>query len=396
MVQREQLCSRGDGGTRFRGAPFPCWIPGLLITAGLVFGLLAPPKLTGSPFFAAAPMVAAALYTGFATILTAVVSSLAMFGIAFLHGTAGQFQSMLDTATVVTVAGLAVFINRVVRHGHRALASVRTVAEAAQRAVLPTPAGHIGGLRVAARYEAAQADAGIGGDLYAVQSTPYGVRLIVGDVRGKGMGAVGAVAVVLGAFREAAEEEPELTGIAERLEGALLREAKRREGLEQVEGFTTALLAEIPVDGSAGPGLQGPGPSGGGPTVPRHRRLRLLNRGHPAPLILTRDGAVCAVEPEVPAVPLGLAWLRTEPDRVEEIEFLRGHTLLLFTDGVTEARDRAGDFYDPRDRLLGRSFSDPEELLDTLVRDVALHTEGLAHDDMALLAVTDVLPEHRF
>ncbi|WP_347877124.1 PP2C family protein-serine/threonine phosphatase [Streptomyces albus] len=395
MVQRGQLCGRGDGGTRFRGAPFPCWIPGLLIVGGLVFGLLAPPKLTGSPFFAAAPMVAAALYTGPATILTAVASSLAMVGIALLHGTAGQFQSLLDTATVVTVAGLAVFINRVVRHGHRALASVRNVAEAAQRAVLPTPSGRIGGLRVAARYEAAQADAGIGGDLYAVQSTPYGVRLIVGDVRGKGMGAVGAVAVVLGAFREAAEEEPELTGIAERLEGALVREAKRREGLEEIEGFTTAVLAEIPGDGAAGtgpgePGVPGAGTAGASPP----RRLRLLNRGHPAPLMLTGDGVVCAVEPEVPAVPLGLAWLRTDPDRVEEIVFPRGSTLLLFTDGVTEARDRAGDFYDPRIRLFGRDFSGPEELLDMLVADVTLHTGGGAHDDMALLAVTDI-PERR-
>ncbi|WP_327189837.1 PP2C family protein-serine/threonine phosphatase [Streptomyces xinghaiensis] len=394
MVQRGQLCSRGDGGTRFRGAPFPCWIPGVLIVGGLAFGLLAPPELTGSPFFAAAPMVAAALYTGPATILTAVVSSLAMLGIALLHGTVGQYQSLLDTATVVTVAGLAVFINRVVRHGHRALASVRNVAEAAQRAVLPAPAGRIGGLRVAARYEAAQADAGIGGDLYAVQSTPHGVRLIVGDVRGKGIEAVGAVAIVLGAFREAAEEEPELTGIAERLEVALVREAKRREGLERAEGFTTAVLAEIPHEGSLGAGPGGSGAPGGSASGLSARRLRLLNRGHPAPLMLTGDGAVCAVEPEVPAVPLGLAWLRTEPDRVEEIVFPRGCTLLLFTDGVTEARNRAGEFYDPQLSLAGRSFSDPEELLDTLVGDVALHTGGRAHDDMALLAVTDV-PERR-
>ena len=102
------------------------------------------------------------------------------------------------------------------------------------------------GCDVAARYEAAQADAFIGGDLYAVQDTPHGVRLVVGDVRGKGMGAVEAVAVVIGAFREAAEQEATLEAVAQRLERALAREGTRRDGLDAFEGFTTAVLAEIP------------------------------------------------------------------------------------------------------------------------------------------------------
>ncbi len=107
-------------------------------------------------------------------------------------------------------------------------------------------ADRIGGLAVAARYVGARADARIGGDLYAVQDTPHGVRLIVGDVRGKGLEAVEAAVIVIGAFREAAEQETSLEAVAGRLERALQREGGRRDGLDQFEGFTTAVLAEIP------------------------------------------------------------------------------------------------------------------------------------------------------
>ncbi|MFC5021893.1 PP2C family protein-serine/threonine phosphatase, partial [Streptomyces coeruleoprunus] len=271
-----------------------------------------------------------------------------------------------ETVTVATVAAFAVLINQVVRRSGERLASARVIAETAQRAVLPTPAERIGGLRVAARYEAAQADAFIGGDLFAVQDTPQGVRLVVGDVRGKGMGAVEAVAVVIGAFREAAEHETSLEAVAQRLERALAREGTRRDGLDAVEGFTTAVLAEIPRgDGT----------------------VRVVNRGHPEPLLLYADGAVGALAPPEPALPLGMGDLAAWPDRAYEVPYPPGATLLFYTDGLTEARDRHGVFYDPAERLEGRVFPEPDSLLDALIEDVRRHTGGGATDDMALLAV---------
>ena len=144
-----------------------------------------------------------------------------MLSVFLLHvhnDTGWKVEALTEMVTVLTVSGLALLINRVVRRSGEQLASARGIAEAAQLAVLPKPAERIGGLHVSAWYEAAQADAFIGGDLYAVQETPYGVRLAVGDVRGKGLGAVEAVAVVLGAFREAAETEPTLEALAQRLE----------------------------------------------------------------------------------------------------------------------------------------------------------------------------------
>lgn len=341
-------------------------LPVALIVLGLLFDVLTPPSFTGSPFFSAAPLIAAPLFSLRATVLTGILATLVVVGLHLYNGTTWKVEAMTELATVLTVSGLATLINIVVRRGTEQLASARGIAEAAQRAVLPTPAERIAGLHVAASYEAAQADAFIGGDLYAVQDTPYGVRLAVGDVRGKGLGAVEAVAVVLGAFREAAESEPSLEGVARRLERALAREGTRRDSLDAVEGFTTCVLGEIPPD----EGL-----------------LRLVNRGHPEPLLLFADGGLAALVPAEPALPLGMGDLGGWPDRAQEWLFPAGATLLLYTDGLTEARDGTGNFYDPAARLRGRVFPGPDALLSALGSDVRRHTGGAATDDMALLAV---------
>lgn len=251
-------------------------LPVVLIAVGMVFDVLTPPSFTGSPFFTAAPLIAAPLFTLWATALTGGLAVCAVFVLHILNGTSWKVEALTELVTVLTVAGLALLINRMVRRSGERLASARGIAEAAQRAVLPKPAERIGGLHVSAWYEAAQADAFIGGDLYAVQETPYGVRLAVGDVRGKGLGAVEAVAVVLGAFREAAETEPTLEALAQRLERALAREGTRRDSLDAVEGFTTCVLGEVPP----GAGV-----------------LRLLNRGHPEPLLLHANGELAVLAP---------------------------------------------------------------------------------------------------
>ncbi|KPC62936.1 PP2C family protein-serine/threonine phosphatase [Streptomyces chattanoogensis] len=349
------------------------WLPAVLIAAGIAFDVVTPPQYTAAPFFSAAPLVAAPLYSFAGTAVTVAAALLGELLIAMYHSTQDNTQSATEGLTVMVVAFLALGINRVLRLSDARLASVRNVAEAAQRALLPTPPARIAGLAVAARYVAAHAGARIGGDLYAVQDTPHGVRLIVGDVRGKGLEAVEAAVVVIGAFREAAEQEATLEAVAGRLERALQREGGRREGLDQMEGFTTAVLAEVP--------------SGA------HSVLRILNRGHPAPLLLGPDGGLCELNPASPALPLGLSEVAGWPDRVDETFFPAGSLLLLFTDGVTEARDRAGCFYDAPSRLRGRRFPGPDTLLDDLVRDVARHTGGPQADDMALLAVQRPLGE---
>ncbi|MGW2933578.1 PP2C family protein-serine/threonine phosphatase [Streptomyces sp. NPDC001156] len=341
-------------------------LPALLIAIGTGYDFLGPSDVTAGPLFTAAPLVAAPLYSLRGTVLTGVAAVLAVLAVHLRLGLPGRADAVTEMGTVVTVAVLAVLINLLVRRKNERLASARGIAEAVQRAVLPEPAPRIGGLDVAARYEAAQAGAFIGGDLYAVQDSPHGVRLVVGDVRGKGMGAVAAVAVVIGAFREAAEQESTPEAVAQRLERALSREGTRRDGLDACEGFTTAVLAEIPHGGGV---------------------VRIVNRGHPAPLLLLPDGTLRLLEAREPALPLGMGDLGVWPDRSEEWEFPPGATLLLYTDGVSEARDAHGEFYDPAARLAGRVFPGPGALLAAVTEEVARHTGCRATDDMALLAV---------
>ncbi|MFB6570874.1 PP2C family protein-serine/threonine phosphatase [Streptomyces noursei] len=349
------------------GRPLARWLPAVLIGGGVLFDLVTPPQYTAAPFLSAAPLVAAPLYSLRATAGTALAAVVTEVLLATYHGAEDYHQSATEAITVVVVALMALGINRVVRRSDARLASVRDVSEAAQRAVLPAPPDTLAGLAVAARYVGARAGARIGGDLHAIQDTPHGVRMIVGDVRGKGLEAVEAAVVVVGAFREAAEQEATLEAVASRLERAIEREGGRRAGLDQDEGFTTAVLAEVPA---------------GNQSV-----LRILNRGHPSPLLLTPDGGLRELPPSTAALPLGLGDVAGWPDRADETFFPAGALLLLFTDGVTEARDRAGRFYDPGARLRGSQFSGPGDLLDVVVEDVARHTGGGPADDMALLAV---------
>jgi serine phosphatase RsbU (regulator of sigma subunit) len=341
-------------------------LPVLLLVAGAFYDYLTPSQFSAAPLFTAAPLVAAPLYSRRGTVLTGVASVLVVLAVHLRLGILLEVDAVTELITVATVAVLATLINLLVRRSGERLASQREIAEAAQRAVLPGPAGRIGGFDIAVRYEAAQTDALIGGDLYAVQDSPHGVRLIVGDVRGKGMGAVAAVVIVIGAFREAAEQEATLEAVAQRLERALAREGARRDGIDILEGFTTVVLAELPH----GDGV-----------------VRIVNRGHPPPLLLLADGTVSQLPARSPALPLGMGGLGTWPDRAEEHGFPAGATLLLYTDGLSEARDRHGRFYDPATGLAGRASSEPGALLAALAGEVRRHSGGFLTDDMALLAV---------
>ena len=342
-------------------------LPIVMILVAVGLDVATAPTLTGSALFCAAPLVAAPF---FSTSGTALVGMFSVMSVAFMRVRDEMSTGLMDvseTASTAVVALLAVVINRLLRRSGAAASTARAIAETAQFAVLPVPPSRLDGFQVAARYRAAQVDARIGGDLYAVQETPYGVRLIVGDVRGAGMEAVGTMGVVIGAFREAAEQETTLAAVAARLEHALHRERKRQRGGGYDEGFTTAALVEIPV---------------GHPET-----LRIVNRGHPSPLLLA-GGHTRFIDPSEPGLPLGMSELSKEPaDGTDEVPFPLGTQLLLYTDGLSEARDDSGEFFEPDKALAERAFDDPEILLDAVLVDVQAHTGGSSADDMALMAL---------
>ncbi|MFI0895735.1 PP2C family protein-serine/threonine phosphatase [Streptomyces sp. NPDC020983] len=345
------------------------WMPSALLVGGVVFDLVTPAPYTGDPIFAAACVLAGATQGVRATVLTCLFAVVAIVLLSAGEDEIIHHRGIADISSVAVAALLAIGINRVLRRYGRRLETVRSISEAAQRALMPVPPDRIGPLGIAARYDAAASEARIGGDIYAAQETPYGIRLLIGDVRGKGMGAVGAVAVMLGAFREAADDEPDLLRLADRLDRALDRHKEQSAGEARLEGFTTGLIAEY------GPGCG---------------TLRLVNRGHPPPYLIAADGTVRTLAPSSPDLPFGmhgLGGVRSAPD---EVAVPHGSTLLLVTDGVTESRDRHGTFYDPQSRLpaLG-PLPTPHAVVDALREDLGTWTAHTvnATDDRAMLAV---------
>jgi serine phosphatase RsbU (regulator of sigma subunit) len=224
---------------------------------------------------------------------------------------------------------------------------------------------------VAVRYSAAAAEARIGGDLYALMPTPYGIRLIVGDVRGKGLPAVGTAALVLGVFREAAYDEPDLLDVVGRIERSLARNLGP-------DDFVTAVVAGHPQDG----------------------RLEVVNCGH-APPLLVRGADVRAVEPPQPTPPLGLRALSGQPPSLQVLAFSEGDQLLLYTDGVTEARDHDREFYPLAERVARHVSDEPSRTLAAIHADLLTHVGGRLHDDAAMLllrkpaAVASTYPAER-
>ena len=196
-----------------------------------------------------------------------------------------------------------------------------------------------------------------GGDVFAARETPYGRRLLIADVRGKGDAAADGARALLDTFRRAAGAAATLGELSERLDEAMRAHAAQHPDITTAtEHFATAVLGELDHD---------------------NRSLRLLNHGHPAPLLL-HSGTVSALEPVRRGLPLGLPpeWrdlARTRRAGASTVYLPPGSTLLLLTDGVTEARDGDGTFYDPISRLTGLQPTDPGELLTLLRQDVARH-----------------------
>ncbi|UBU17406.1 PP2C family protein-serine/threonine phosphatase [Nonomuraea gerenzanensis] len=265
------------------------------------------------------------------------------------------FENNLTVVGIVGVTAASMLASRLRLQRERELASVRQVAEAAQRVLLRPVPRRAGDLRVALSYTSAAAEAQIGGDLYEIVTTPHGVRLLIGDVQGKGLAAVETAAWVLGAFREAAYDEADLADIGERLEASLARHL----GGEQ---FVTAIIAEI-----------------------HETEMALVNFGHPAPLLLLGDGTLCTAEPPDPGLPLGLGALEPSAVKAHRVPFGSGDRVLFFTDGVIEARNGRGEFYPLEGRVSLLRRDEPQAGLDALRADLVRHTGGPLLDDAAML-----------
>lgn len=232
---------------------------------------------------------------------------------------------------------------------------------------LPTST-HVGRLYVESRH--LPSTQGGGGDIHDVMATPFGVRLLVGDVMGTGLPANRTGLSVLNAWRDLACTEPSLAGIAVRLHALIARSG-------HPERFVTALLMNFPVE------------SADGSVPPAGSRAELVCCGHPPPL-LVRGNSAAFIEPYA-APPLGLLDLAEGWCRASMMPVGDGDQLLLYTDGVSEARDADGRFFPlaqvTADTVRG-TCPDRAPLLDVLVARLDEHVGDRRCDDILLLLVT--------
>lgn len=332
------------------------WTPAAVMAVVAVTDILAGPGVGFLPLVSLGPAFAGLVGGWRRTALYGFAALILCVALGLYDGLFDERRGYTALASVagVTGVGVAAAVTRSRREAE--LASVRSIAEAAQRVLLRPVPRIAGPLQAAVSYTSAVAEARIGGDLYEVVSSPHGVRVIVGDVQGKGLAAVETAALVLGAFREAAYDEPTLTGLGERLERSAAREL---EG----EKFVTAILAEIDTE----------------------HEVVFINYGHPAPMIVRKDGTVDFPQPPAFTPPLGLAQDCGEGPQPYRLSFAPGEQLLLYTDGVTEARDEEGRFYPLGERAHLLKDPDARRALAVLREDLARHAAGPPHDDAAVL-----------
>jgi sigma-B regulation protein RsbU (phosphoserine phosphatase) len=321
---------------------------------GVIAGVdaMLPPRTVVTASLGVAAVVASAITTVRRTAIVAVAAAgLAALSAVWDHnfGTVGWWVRL---AMTVGLGGLAVILANIRVRRERALQRMTTIAEVAQRALLRPMPGSIGSLRLAARYVSATKGALVGGDLYEVAETPDGVRMIVGDVRGKGLDAVQMAATVLAAFRRAAITEPSLTAVATDLDNVVTAVAGD-------EDFVTAVLVEFHDDFT----------------------VAVVNCGHHPPLFLTNADSGGLLDTGEPQLPLGL---NPTPTPVTS-HLPEGARVLFYTDGLIETRNRQGAFFPLVDSAATLRTGSLDEALDGLLGKLDEHAADQMDDDMALV-----------
>ncbi|MFE7569396.1 PP2C family protein-serine/threonine phosphatase [Streptomyces sp. NPDC057539] len=349
----------------------------LLCLAGLLgFELLTNTNIRIGGLMVAVPALSATFLSPGQVLFVVLVTLPSVYLAAINNHTLDTKAFPVSFATVVLISIASVVTATVRQRRERELAKSRWVAAVMQSLLLRPLPCRLGPLSISSVYIAAEEEANIGGDVYAAAVTARSVRLMVGDVEGKGLGAVEMVGYLLSAFRQAARNGITLAELPDFLDRRLRDElvdaqatsdddsdsvARRR----AMEGFATAVIVEFRE----------------GEDV-----VRIANRGHPPPLLIRRDD-VLSLDPLTSALPLGLGDLRADEHRVDTYELAVGDRLLLYTDGVIEARDAAGHFYPLADRVARWTDRDLDEMIDAVRSDLLRHVGARPADDVAMVAV---------
>jgi phosphoserine phosphatase RsbU/P len=274
------------------------------------------------------------------------------------RGSPGLLASHL--CVLLLLAAFAVANSALRTAAQRRISQVRAVARVAQSAILREVPATVTAGRLASRYVSASPEALVGGDLLDVVAGPGNPRWLIGDTRGKGLPAVRLASVAMTSFRDAcAQPGLSLPEVARVVDGSVTRAGGE-------EDFVTAVFAEFDP----------------------HGWLQLVTCGHPPPLRLTADGDLRALTPAAYATPLGM-----HPDvQSSTFKVNVGDRLVFYTDGLLEARDRAGRYFPLEDCLDTLRHPDLQAAADELLSRLLAHAKRKLDDDVALLLVEATYP----
>lgn len=249
---------------------------------------------------------------------------------------------------------------RDVTEQRRAADEQRVLATTLQESLLPPRLPDIPGIELGHEYVPAGGGTVVGGDFYDVFDTGNGWAAVMGDVCGKGAAAAAITALVRYSVRTAAMQSEDPADLLRIVNDAVLAH-------DTADRFCTLAYVRFrPLpDGSVS--------------------LRVSLAGHPQPMAVRESGDV---EPlGVYGPPLGL--LPVVEHRTVDAHLAPGESVVLFTDGVTEARRGVDQFGTSRlQAALSMAVrADAKELADSVVRAATTFQEGFQRDDIAVLVV---------
>jgi serine phosphatase RsbU (regulator of sigma subunit) len=357
----------GGAGVDARRHVSNAWLLIVLIvptTIVLVIGEFTDPQARLVGLLVFLPAIVAGVGSVPQTVLAGIWSLLALTYSMVRFPEPRVIDAVVNVIGAALFIGFAVLVCRLRISREIEIGRLRGTATALQREILrPFPLADrrvtVNGL-----YEPVQEDRLVGGDIYDVVSTEHGTLVLIGDVQGKGLPAVGTGIAVIGAFREAAHHQGTLAGVVHALEQATRRRNEDAVRSGEQERFVTALVlcfGDAPQVRAVGCG---------------HLPAYLLGGEQPRKVFLGDSNGV----------PLGLSDVTPEDLRESTFDFPDGASLMLYTDGLTDARDPQGSFYPLDERLASFGALEEHALVRALAEDVREFSHGM-QDDLAILVV---------
>ncbi len=225
------------------------------------------------------------------------------------------------------------------------------IARGVQVALLPEELPKVEGYSFYASYDAAQA---VGGDYYDAMILSDGkICLAFGDVAGKGVPGALIMSRISSCVQNTMSFRPSIEEAVAAINNHMCANA--------VEGrFVTFVLVIID---------------------PVAHHLTLVNAGHMSPMILTTDGQIEEFDEESVGLPIGV--MEDYPFEVVERPIVAGEIIVIFTDGVDEAMNPAGDLYtlERMRNFLQAGSRQADELGRSLLADVRTFADGRDQND---------------